>query len=213
MVYKEKQINLHNLESVHTRILTECLPSGLLSEPGVDLHDRSSANLSECNEHRFPNTHVISWNMNGVQNFNKLRTLQKMVGSCQPLFILIQESHSDSKCDLDLIKCQIDWISEEMDKTKAKPNQRSNQKCRFIQGNKQSKHLLKRENVRAVKRQLRCDHNKNKKEYKNSIFVEGNKNKIKSGRDKINIRKNRKRENNTRGKIQQRKGKEREKEQ
>ena len=68
-------------------------------------------------------------------------------------------------------------------------------------------------NVRAVKRQLRCDRDKNKKEHKNSIFVEGNKDKIKSGRDKINIRKNRKRENNTRGKIQQRKGKEREKEQ
>ena len=68
-------------------------------------------------------------------------------------------------------------------------------------------------NVRAVKRQLRCDRDKNKKEHKNSVFVEGNKDKIKSGRDKINIRKNRKRENNTRGKIQQRKGKEREKEQ
>ena len=67
-------------------------------------------------------------------------------------------------------------------------------------------------NVRAVKRQLRCDRDKNKKEHKNSVFVEGNKDKIKSGRDKINIRKNRKRENNTRGKIQQRKGKEREKE-
>ena len=68
-------------------------------------------------------------------------------------------------------------------------------------------------NVRAVKRQLRCDHDKNKKEHKNSVFVEGNKDKIKSGRDKINIRKNRKRENNTRRKIQQRKGKEKEKEQ
>ena len=45
--------------------------------------------------------------MNGVQNFEKLRTLQKMAGSCQPLFILIQESHSDSECDLDLIKNQL----------------------------------------------------------------------------------------------------------
>ena len=68
-------------------------------------------------------------------------------------------------------------------------------------------------NVRAVKRQLRCDRDKNKKKHKNSIFVEGNKDKIKSKRDKINIKKNRKRENNTRGKIQQRKGKEREREQ
>ena len=41
--------------------------------------------------------------------------------------------------------CQIDWISGETDKTKAKPNQRSNRKCRFIQGNKQGEHLLKRE--------------------------------------------------------------------
>ena len=44
-----------------------------------------------------------------------------------------------------LLICQIDWISGETDKTKAKPNQKSNQKCRFIQGNKQGEHLLKRE--------------------------------------------------------------------
>ena len=73
--------------------------------------------------------------------------------------------------------------------------------------------ICSRENVRTVKRQLRCNHDKNKKEHKNSVFVEGNKDKIKLERDKINIRKNRKRENNTRGKIQQRKRKEREKEQ
>ena len=45
--------------------------------------------------------------MNGIQNFEKLRTLWKMAGSCQPLFILIQESHSDFECDLDLIKNQL----------------------------------------------------------------------------------------------------------
>ena len=84
----------------------ECLPSDPLSEPGVDSCDRFSTNVSECDEHRLPNTCVISWNMNGVQNFNKLRTLQKMVESCWSFFILIQESHSDSKCDLNLIKNQ-----------------------------------------------------------------------------------------------------------
>ena len=86
---------------------SECLPSSPLSEPGVDPHDRFSANITECDEHRFPDACVISWNMNGVQNFNKLRTFQKMVGSCQPLFILIQESHSDSKGNLDLIRNQL----------------------------------------------------------------------------------------------------------
>ena len=70
-------------------------------------HDRSSANIIECDEHRFPDTWVISWNINGVQNFNKLRTLQKMAGSCQPLFILIQESHTDSECNLNLIRNQL----------------------------------------------------------------------------------------------------------
>ena len=45
--------------------------------------------------------------MNGVQNFDKLRTLQKMAGSCQPLFILIQESHSDSEGNLNLIRNQL----------------------------------------------------------------------------------------------------------
>ena len=45
--------------------------------------------------------------MNEVQNFNKLRTLQKMVGSCQPLFILIQKSYVDSECNFDLIRNQL----------------------------------------------------------------------------------------------------------
>ena len=85
----------------------ECLPSGPPSEPGVDPCDRSSANLSESDECRFPDVCVISWNMNGIQNFEKLRTLQKMAGSCWPLFILIQESHSDFECDLDLIRNQL----------------------------------------------------------------------------------------------------------
>ena len=48
---------------------SECLPSGPSSEPRVDPHDRSSANLSESDEHRFLNARVISWNMNGIQNF------------------------------------------------------------------------------------------------------------------------------------------------
>ena len=86
---------------------SECLPSGPPSEPGVDPRDRSSANLSESDERRFPDARVISWNMNGIQNFEKLRTLRKMAGSCQPLFILIQESHSDFECDLDLIRNQL----------------------------------------------------------------------------------------------------------
>ena len=47
---------------------SECLPSGPLSEPEVNPHDRSSANLSESDEYRFPDAYVISWNMNGVQN-------------------------------------------------------------------------------------------------------------------------------------------------
>ena len=86
---------------------SECLPSGPSSEPRVDPYDRSSANLSECDECRFSNAHVISWNMNKIQNFNKLRTLQKMAESYQLLFILIQESHFDSKCDLDFIRNQL----------------------------------------------------------------------------------------------------------
>ena len=68
---------------------SECLPPGSLSEPEVDPCDRSSANLSESDEHRFPNACVISWKMNRIQNFEKLRTLWKMAGSCWPLFILI----------------------------------------------------------------------------------------------------------------------------
>ena len=86
---------------------SKCLLSDPPSEPGVDLYDRSSTNVTECNEHRFSNACVISWNMNGVQNFNKLRILQKMARSCWSLFILIQEFHFNSKGDLNLIRNQL----------------------------------------------------------------------------------------------------------
>ena len=39
---------------------SECLPSGPPSESGVNSCNRSSANVTECNEYRFPNTYVIS---------------------------------------------------------------------------------------------------------------------------------------------------------
>ena len=35
---------------------SECLPLGPPSDPGVDPHDRFSANIIECDEHRFSNT-------------------------------------------------------------------------------------------------------------------------------------------------------------
>ena len=45
--------------------------------------------------------------MNGVQNFDKLRTFQKMARSCWLLFILIQESHFNSEGNLNLIRNQL----------------------------------------------------------------------------------------------------------
>ena len=56
---------------------SECLPSGPPSEPGVDPHDRSLANLSESDECKFPDACVISWNMNGIQNFDKIENPSK----------------------------------------------------------------------------------------------------------------------------------------
>ena len=47
-------INLPNVTQ------SECFPSGPLSKPGVDLHDRFSANVTEHNKHKFSNTCVIS---------------------------------------------------------------------------------------------------------------------------------------------------------
>ena len=47
-------INLPNVTQ------SECLPSDPLSEPEVDPCDRFSANVTECDEHRFLNTCVIS---------------------------------------------------------------------------------------------------------------------------------------------------------
>ena len=45
---------------------SKCLSSDPPSEPGVDPCDRSSANVTEHDEHRFSDACVISWNMNGV---------------------------------------------------------------------------------------------------------------------------------------------------
>ena len=39
---------------------SKCLPSDPPSDFGVDPYDRSSANVIECNECRFPNIQVIS---------------------------------------------------------------------------------------------------------------------------------------------------------
>ena len=41
-------------------IQSECLPSGPPNEPGVDPHDRSSANVTEHDEHRFSDAYIIS---------------------------------------------------------------------------------------------------------------------------------------------------------
>ena len=93
--------------SVPNVIQSECLLSGLLSELGINPHNKPTVEMSEHDEQRFPDARIISWNMNGIQNLEKLRTLQKMVGSCRPLFILIQESHSNLESDLDLIRNQL----------------------------------------------------------------------------------------------------------
>ena len=54
------QVALSPITNLPNISQSECLPSGPLSEPGVDLYNKSSANLSESDEHRFPDAHVIS---------------------------------------------------------------------------------------------------------------------------------------------------------
>ena len=69
--------------------------------------------------------------------------------------------------------------------TKQKQSQTKDQikNVKFIQGNKQDEHLLKREKCEgSEKDSWDVIINKNKKEHKNSVFVERNKDKIKLGK-------------------------------
>ena len=47
---------------------------------------------------------ILSWNINGVHNDEKLNLCCRMAASCQPLFILLQETHAASEKDLDHLK-------------------------------------------------------------------------------------------------------------
>ena len=47
---------------------------------------------------------ILSWNINGVHNDEKLNLCCKMAASCCPLFILLQETHVTSEKDLDHLK-------------------------------------------------------------------------------------------------------------
>ena len=47
---------------------------------------------------------ILSWNINGVHNDEKLNLCHRMAASCRPLFILLQETHAASEKDLDHLK-------------------------------------------------------------------------------------------------------------
>ena len=47
---------------------------------------------------------ILSWNINGVHNDEKLNFCHKMAASCCPLFILLQETHATSEKDLNHLK-------------------------------------------------------------------------------------------------------------
>ena len=57
-----------------------------------------------CQYNKFPNMRILSWNINGVHNDEKLNLCYRMAASCHPLFILLQETHAASKKDLNHLK-------------------------------------------------------------------------------------------------------------
>ena len=59
-------------------------------------------NLYQYN--KFPDMRILSWNINGVHNDEKLNLCHRMAASCCPLFILLQETHATSEKDLDHLK-------------------------------------------------------------------------------------------------------------
>ena len=59
-------------------------------------------NLYQYN--KFPDMRILSWNINGVHNDEKLNLCCRMVASCHPLFILLQKTHAASEKDLDHFK-------------------------------------------------------------------------------------------------------------
>ena len=59
-------------------------------------------NLYQYN--KFPNMKILSWNINGVHNDEKLNLYCRMAASCCLLFILLQETHATSEKDLNHLK-------------------------------------------------------------------------------------------------------------
>ena len=47
---------------------------------------------------------ILSWNINGIHNDEKLNLCHRMAVSCCPLFILLQKTHATSEKDLDHLK-------------------------------------------------------------------------------------------------------------
>ena len=59
-------------------------------------------NLYQYN--KFLDMKILSWNINGVHNDEKLNLCCRMAASCHPLFILLQETHAASEKDLNHLK-------------------------------------------------------------------------------------------------------------
>ena len=59
-------------------------------------------NLYQYN--KFPDMRILSWNINGVHNDEKLNLCHRIAASCCPLFILLQETHAASEKDLNHFK-------------------------------------------------------------------------------------------------------------
>ena len=60
--------------------------------------------LNLYQKNKFPNMRILSWNINGVHNDEKLNLCHRMAASCHPLFILLQETHVASEKDLKHLK-------------------------------------------------------------------------------------------------------------
>ena len=62
----------------------------------------SLPNLYQYN--KFSDMRILSWNINGVHNDEKLNLCHRMAASCWPLFILLQETHAASEKDFNHLK-------------------------------------------------------------------------------------------------------------
>ena len=90
-------------------------------EIGVDLERKEGVFVGDEKREGRRDICVVTWNINGVGNKEKLSKLKQVVQGFRPLFILIQESQAKDKGDYIFLENafkKYEWITDDFNQNK-----------------------------------------------------------------------------------------------